>query len=220
MKTTTKIIIGLCVGSWILTIVAFGIKTDRNDLYSDIDSTPKINYSDDSTIIALNDINQLNIIIEDAQYNETANCPIVITHSGNDSSHISMPVMLKDFHKIIQEGDTLRISITNSQDLDYDDYSLLNSKTIYINLRTPLKSIRNNSDSHVILYCLSGKELTISGDGGHYPTVELNKCTVEKLKLDLADDEINVINSDIKNYTFLNDSNMNLRVGSRTDYYY
>lgn len=218
MKTTTKIIIGLCVGSWILTIVAFGIKTDRNDLYSDNDSTPKINYSDDSTIIALNDINQLNIVIEDAHYNEKANCPIVITHSGNNSSYISMPVMLKDFHKIIQEGDTLRISISNSQDLDYDDYSSLNSKTIYINLATPLKSIRNNSDSRIILHNLSEKELTISGDGGYGSSVELIKCTIGKLVLD--DYEIEIINSDIKSYVFPNDSPLKLSAKPRCDYHY
>lgn len=211
MKTTTKIILGLCIGSWILTIVAFGIKTDRNDLYSDNDSTPKINYSDDSTIVALKDAEQFNIIIEDDLNSQMVNSPIVISRSDSGPSQISMPVMLKDFHKIIQEGDTLRISITNSEDLDYDDYSLLNSKTIYINLSTPLKSIQKDSDSRIIIYDISTKELNITGDHS-YPPVELNRCSIEKLKLD--DSEINIINCDIKSYTFPNDSTMNLSVRS------
>lgn len=211
MKTTTKIIIGLCVGSWILTIVAFGIKVDRRNLYDYSDSTSKINYSDDSTIIALKDADHFNIIIEDDINDQKVNSPIVISRSNSGSSQISMPVILKDFHKIIQEGNTLRISITNSEDLDYDDRSLLNSKTIYINLSTPLKSIQKDSDSRIIIYDISTKELNITGDHS-YPPVELNRCSIEKLKLD--DSEINIINCDIKSYTFANDSTMNLSVRS------
>ena len=211
MKTTTKIIIGLCVGSWILTVVAFGIKTDRNDLYSDNDSTPKINYSDDSTIIALEDADHFNIIIEDDLNGQRVNTPIVISRSDSGSSQISMPVMLKDFYKIIQDGDTLRISITNSENLDYSDCSLLNDKNIYINLNSPLKSIQHDNYSRIIIYDISTKELNITGSSS-YPPVELNRCSIEKLKLD--DYEINIINCDIKSYTFPNDSTMNLSVRS------
>ncbi len=206
MKTTTKIIIGLIIGTWILTLIGFGVKVDKYFFTPDLDSPVKIEYSEDSITIPLKRSNGVSIIVNKAPSSQYLTNKIVITQSCDSAARITMPAMLKDFLSITQNGDTITILSSIPDDMDYYYRNMIDDKNIYINLNDDLKSVYNDSRAPITIYKIATPHLSISGDRdrGWHPSITLHKCDIGHLTL--TDFKIHLYNSNVKSYTFPTDS--------------
>ncbi len=198
MKTTTKIIIGIILGAWILTFIGFGIKVDNQSTNND-DIISIIEQNNNSTLITLKENNTKTIIFDCENPDRSISNKIVIARAI-EPSHISLPDVLKDYYQISQSNDTLLLHTASLHDLDYNIRDALNNKTIYINLNNEQTvSINNNANVSISLYNLSLKNLTITQRYSYIKT-HLNKCDIKHLTLNGATADI--FDSNIKNYSF------------------
>ncbi len=198
MKTTTKIIIGIILGAWILTFIGFGIKVDNQSTNND-DIISIIEQNNNSTLIPLKENNTKTIIFDCENPDRSISNKIVIARA-TEPSHISLPDVLKDYYQISQSNDTILLHTPNLHDLDYNIREVLSHKTIHINLNNEQTvSIYNNANLDITLYNLSLKDLTIT-QRVSYETTHLNKCDIEHLTLNRATADI--LDSNIKNYSF------------------
>lgn len=204
MKTTTKIIIGLIIGAWVFTLVGFGIKVDKYAFTPDIDSPIKIEYSEDSITIPLKRSNGVSIIIDESPSSQEMTGKFIITQSRDSVAQITMPVMLKDFINVIQDGDTIRIISSIPRNLDFHYEEMIRLKNIYINLNDGIKAVSNKSNAAITIYKIETPHLSISGGRGWHSSVTLNKCDIGHLTL--TDYKIRLDNSNVKSYSFPTDS--------------